>query len=193
MKRSLALLFVGALAMPALAAAQQKAPPMPKAAPMSAAAKIANAMSAAPSAISGKATIRDWPSTPTGKPVLLRSGSNGWVCYPKAPGKDENDPMCLDGSWQKWAEAYMSKKKPQFTTLGIAYMIAPGGANGSGTDPWAEKGTPTNDWGWDGPHMMILSPDQSAYKGLPTRRTSGAYVMWAGTPYAHIMTPVTNK
>ncbi|HEX9106100.1 MAG TPA: hypothetical protein VF832_02700, partial [Longimicrobiales bacterium] len=162
MIRKLPVVLALSLVLPATALAQQKA------APQSAAAKIANAMSAAPTSIASNATIMDWPSTPNGKPTVLRKGTNGWVCFPKAPAKDPeaNDPMCLDATWQQWAEAYMSKKPPKLTTGGIAYMIAPGGAKGSGTDPFAEKGTPTNDWGYDGPHVMILYPNADAYKGL---------------------------
>lgn len=194
MRRTTILAAVVALALPAAATAQQNAPPPAKAAPASAAAKIANAMSAAPASISASATIMDWPATPNGKPTQLRAGTNGWVCFPKSPGKDiDNDPMCLDQTWQKWADAYMAHKPPQLTTGGIAYMIAPGGANGSGTDPFATKGTPTNDWGYDGPHVMILYPDPAAYKGLPTKRTKGPYVMWAGTPWQHVMAPISGK
>jgi hypothetical protein len=187
MNRVLTLALVaGALVLPAAARAQQKAAPNP------AAAKIANAMSAAPASIAAQATIMDWPASPKAKPTVLRAGTNGWVCYPKAPSKDlqANDPMCLDKTWQTWAEAYMAHKPPQLTSGGIAYMLAPGGAKGSATDPFADKETPTNDWGFDGPHMMILYPNAAAYKGLPTKRTSGPYVMWAGTPWQHVMAPV---
>ena len=38
--------------------------------------------------------------------------------------------------------------------------------------------------------MMILYPNAAAYKGLPTKRTTGPYVMWAGTPWQHVMAPV---
>lgn len=197
MKR-LSILVAVALLAPAAALAQnaQNAPkpPAAKNAPLTAAAKITNAMSAAPRSIAENATIMDWPSSPKGQPTVLRKGTNGWVCYPKAPSKDleANDPMCIDATWQQWAAAYMAKKPPQLTTVGIAYMLAPGGAKGSGTDPFADKPTATNDWGFDGPHMMIVYPtnNPSAYKGLPTKRVAtGPYVMWAGTPWQHVMAP----
>ena len=55
------------------------------------------------------------------------------------------------------------------------------------------KQTADNDWGYDPPHVMIVEPSPDALKGLPTSRSSGAWVMWAGTPYAHIMAPVGSK
>jgi hypothetical protein len=38
--------------------------------------------------------------------------------------------------------------------------------------------------------VMIVSPDSTLYAGLPTKRSSGVYVMFAATPYAHLMVPV---
>ncbi len=187
MTRAVLLALVVAAALPVAAAAQQKA------APMSAAAKIANAMSAAPASIAAHATIMDWPASPKAKPTVLRAGTNGWVCYPTPPDADGNAPECDDGAWQKWAEAYMAHKAPPPATFGVSYMLGPGGASGSNTDPYATKPTPTNEWGFDGPHVMLLLPAE-ALKGLPTKRTNaGPYVMFAGTPYAHVMLPIVAK
>jgi hypothetical protein len=76
---------------------------------------------------------------------------------------------------------------------GISYMIAPGGSWASNTDPSGTSEKPDNQWGFDGPHLMIVVPNADALKGLPTTRTSGGpFVMYAGTPYAHIMIPLSN-
>ena len=41
---------------------------------------------------------------------------------------------------------------------------------------------------------MIIVPDDAALDGLPrTLDTAGPYVMWAQTPYAHIMLPVDER
>jgi hypothetical protein len=37
---------------------------------------------------------------------------------------------------------------------------------------------------------MILVPDESMLADLPDDPDVGPYVMWKGTPYAHIMVPV---
>lgn len=156
--------------------------------------KIANAVSAAPPSISAKATIMDYPAKEGERPTVLRQGTNGWVCYPHMPEMKGNAPMCLDDAWQKWMEAYMAHKDPQISQVGISYMIAPGGAWSSNTDPFAMSEKPDNQWGFDGPHLMILVPNRDALKGLPTDRSSaGPYVMYAGTPYAHIMIPITSE
>ncbi len=187
MTRALALAFVAAaLALPSAAHAQQKA------APASAAAKIADAMVAGPRSVTAQATIMDWPASPKGKPTVLRAGTNGWVCYPRQPGQPDDNPMCLDPSWQKWAEALMAHKAPPPASFGLSYMLGPRDAS-SNTDPFAKGPTATNEWGTDGPHLMLLVPAE-ALKGVSTRRTSsGPYIMWRGTPYAHIMVPITGS
>jgi hypothetical protein len=181
---------IGVALSSAVIAAQQKSTP-----PVSAKQrKIANAMSAAPAPIASKATIMDWPAKEGAQPTVLRQGTNGWICYPDFPDSKGNDPMCLDESWQTWMDAYMAQKNPQLTRIGISYMIAPGGAWGSNTDPFATGEKPDNQWGFDGPHLMIVVPNLDALKGLPTDRSSGApFVMYAGTPYAHIMVPMTSQ
>ena len=51
--------------------------------------------------------------------------------------------------------------------------------------------TPTNEWHHLGPHVMVVYPDKAMLAGLPTKpSTNGPYVMWADTPYAHVMWPV---
>jgi hypothetical protein len=154
--------------------------------------KIANAMTAAPAAISGNATVLDWPATDTAKPEVLRAGSNGWSCFPDMPESKGNDPMCLDETWMKWLEGYVSHKPPVVARVGIGYMLAPGGAWGSNTDPFAMQETATNHWGHHNPHMMVLVPDLRSLSGMSTDPDNGGpYVMWAGTPYAHIMAPTS--
>ena len=166
---------------------------MAKQAPMTRAQKIANAMEAAPSAISAKATILDWPATEGEQPPLLRAGSNGWTCFPDFPESNGNDPMCLDATWTKWVDAYLAHKDVSISTVGVAYMIAPGGGDASNTDPYAMKATPDNQWSHHPPHLMIAVPDLKSLDGLPTDpKNGGPWVMWKGTPYAHIMAPVIN-
>jgi hypothetical protein len=42
------------------------------------------------------------------------------------------------------------------------------------------------------PHLMILVPDLDSLAGLSTEPGNGGpYVMYAGTPYAHIMAPIS--
>ncbi|MEA2764676.1 MAG: hypothetical protein QOK07_1080 [Gemmatimonadaceae bacterium] len=158
--------------------------------------KIKNAMSAAPDSVASGATIMDWPATEGGKFAQLRAGTNGWVCYPStanATGAVGQDPMCLDAEFQKWAGAWMTKKAPKLTGVGVAYMLQ-GDRGASVTDPFAktpEAAKNAADWVVAGPHIMVTTPNTAALSSLPGVPTGGTpWVMWKGTPYAHIMVPV---
>ena len=73
-------------------------------------------------------------------------------------------------------------------------MLAPGGGWASNSDPYARTEASGNHWTHHPPHMMILAPDPKSLAGMPTDPGNGGpYVMWAGTPYAHIMAPVAVK
>jgi hypothetical protein len=171
--------------------AEQHQMAMPAVPAMTNAQKIANALTAAPAAISGKATILDWPAKEGDKPSVLRAGTNGWSCLPDMPETRGNDPMCLDEPWMKWVDAYIAKTAPAVGHVGIGYMIAPGGGMGSNTDPYAMTETADNHWGLHKPHVMIVVPDLGSLDGLSKDPDNGGpYVMYAGTPYAHIMAPV---
>ena len=99
--------------------------------------------------------------------------------------------MCLDKSWQGWAEAWMNKSSPNVTSGGIGYMLK-GDKGASNTDPFAEKPTSSNQWVVSPPHIMVLFPDTVALDAFPTDpKSGGPWVMWKGTPYAHLMVPVS--
>ncbi len=149
---------------------------------------ISIAMSAAPSAVSSGARIMQFDST--GALQELRAGTNGWMCLPdddpNAPG---NAPMCVDPAWQQWLEAYMAQQPPQISGVGISYMLQ-GGPFASNTDPFATAPPAGTDWQYDGPHLMVIVPDPSQLDTYPTDpKNGGPYVMWKGTPYAHLMVP----
>ena len=157
---------------------------------MTKAEKIANAIAAGPSSVSAKATILDWPAKESMAPEVLRPGANGWSCFPDFPDTKGNDPMCLDQTWVSFLQAYMDKKAPQITNVGIGYMLAPGGGWGSNSDPYAMTESPDNHWSHHAPHLMVAVPDTKALAGISTDPANGGpYVMWAATPYAHIMAP----
>lgn len=150
---------------------------------------IASAVSAAPAAIASGATIMQMGAG--GEMTELRAGTNGWLCMPDNPNTPGPDPMCADGAWQAWFGAYMGRTAPPQGQVGTAYMLA-GGADVSNTDPFATEPAPGEDWVMSGPHIMTLPGDPAQLAGLPTDPNSGGpYVMWAGTPYAHLMVPVT--
>lgn len=149
---------------------------------------IASAVSAAPNSISADATVMDWQQN------VLREGSNGWTCLPDMPESPGNDPMCLDKPWLNWAHAWMTKTKPTHTDIGFGYMLR-GDSPASNTDPFAEGPTPDNEWITEAvPHIMMIVPDPKVLEGVPTDpKNGGPWVMWRGTPYVHVMIPVSKK
>ena len=150
---------------------------------------IESAMSAAPRSISSDAAIVQAGADGTMK--TLREGKNGWTCMPDNPATPGPDPMCMDANAAQWAMAWIGRKPPPANTVGVMYMMA-GGTDASNTDPYATAPTTDTDWVKTGPHLMVVgSPD--VLKGHPAGGkpdTRAPYVMWAGTPYAHLMIPV---
>ena len=150
---------------------------------------VASAQSAAPAAISSKATIVQMDDK--GAMQVLRKGSNGWTCMPDAPSTPGPDPMCFDANAGKWAEAWVGHKPPPEGAVGVMYMLE-GGTDASNVDPYATKPTAENAWVKTGPHIMIVGSKEilAGYPSGATPDTAAPYVMWAGTPYAHLMVPV---
>ena len=168
--------------------------PMPSNSMMTRDQKIANAMTAAPASVSAQATILDWPAKEGEPPTVLRAGNDAWHCLPDMAESPGNDPMCVDQSWMKWIEGYTAHQTPQVASVGIGYMIAPGGGWGSNTDPYAMAATADNQWAHHVPHLMIVVPNLASLQGISTDPNNGGpYVMWKGTPYAHNMVPVAER
>ena len=88
------------------------------------------------------ASVVDWDGN------VLREGPPGYTCMPTPPGLEGNAPMCMDGEWKKWADAWPNK------TAYAAELL---------------EAFPTD-------------PDNG-----------GPYVMWKGTPYAHLMVPIGSR
>jgi tetratricopeptide (TPR) repeat protein len=152
--------------------------------------KIESAMSAAPAAIAQEATIVDYPTEPGGELVELRPGTNGWTCFPDWADSPGNDPQCFDQVWMAWFNAYLAGSEPNITAPGVAYMLQ-GGSDASNTDPLAVAPAAGEDWVSTPPHVMLLFPGQLDTTLFSTDHQSGEpYIMWAGTPYEHIMMPV---
>jgi hypothetical protein len=150
---------------------------------------IRSAESAAPAAVSSRATIYNVDAT--GAMTTLREGSNGFWCMADNPASPGPDPMCGDANSMDWAMAWIEKKDPPAGKVGFMYMMA-GGSDASNTDPYATEPAQGADWVETGPHVMIVNA-MDQMQGYPEGAdpdTSAPYVMWAGTPYAHLMIPM---
>jgi hypothetical protein len=174
-------LGLAVLATPAFAQAQKAAP--------SNSDMIASAMAAAPKAVAEGATIV--MASEDGSMKTLRPGTNGFTCMPDNPVTPGPDPMCLDSNAMEWAHAWMKHGTPP-DKVGFVYMLA-GGSDGSNTDPYAKGPAPSNHWISTGAHVMVVGPAVKAMAGYPKGGdpdTTKPFVMWAGTPYEHLMIPV---
>jgi hypothetical protein len=100
--------------------------------------------------------------------------------------------MCFDANGWAWAEAWMTKKEPPAGKIGLVYMLQ-GGSDAHNSDPFATEPAAKEGWVDTGPHVMIVNYGD-AMQGYPSQGdkpdTTQPYVMWAGTPYAHLMIPV---
>jgi hypothetical protein len=150
---------------------------------------IAEAMAAAPKAVGEKATIV--APDEKGGMRTLREGT-GFTCMPDNPVSPDKDPMCLDANGMEWAQALMGHTDPPAGKVGFGYMLM-GGSDASNSDPYATKPAEGKTWVDTGPHVMVLNAG-SMMTGYPSQAdnpdTKEPYVMWPGTPYAHLMIPV---
>jgi len=149
----------------------------------------ASAQSAAPASIASQASIVTVDAS--GAMQTIRKGTNGWTCMPDSPATPGPDPMCFDANAGKWVEAWLGHKPPPPNVVGLMYMLE-GGTDASNTDPYATKPTAENNWVKTPPHIMVVG-SKDILQGHPAGAkpdTSVPYVMWSGTPYAHLMIPV---
>jgi hypothetical protein len=146
-------------------------------------AKIESAMSAAPTNIAEDATILDWAFDEEGKFLVLREGTNGWNCLPASP-----KPMCLDAVFMDWLYAVMTGGEFNVTSVGFAYLLQ-GGVALSNSNPGAME--PAEDhWMSDAPYMMVILPTGVALDEYSSDPENPIFIMYADTPYQHLMIPL---
>jgi len=150
---------------------------------------LQSALAAAPESIAKDAAVIVMNPDGTMKP--LRAGTNGFTCMPDNPATPGADPMCMDANAMKWAEAWIGHKTPPPDNVGLMYMLA-GGSDASNTDPWGTKPADGGKWVDTGPHVMIVGSESlnKLYPSGDNPDTSKPYVMFGGTPYAHMMIPI---
>ncbi len=151
---------------------------------------IKSALSAAPAGVAKGAKVVAMDDK--GGMRTLREGNNGFTCMPDEPSTPGPDPMCVDKASMGFLNALMSHAAPPSGHVGLMYMLE-GGTDASNTDPYSKKPSAADHWIKTGPHLMIAGADSAFYDAYPKQTdpdTSQPYVMWAGTPYQHLMVPV---
>ena len=137
------------------------------------------------------------------KMEMLREGTNGWTCLPVNPRgmsdpengwKDAHEamPLCGDAEVFKWISAYLSDEIPDMDYDGYAWMLhGDMGEDNSTPKVMSKDDAKEGHWIESGPHLMRMPKDPSSLDGMTTDFNSGApYVMFSGTPYAHVMYPI---
>lgn len=147
--------------------------------------QTALALSAAPARVAKEAGVMIYGAD--GKLTEVRKTTNGFTCVPTVMNLPEPDPMCMDAAAHQWlTDISGNAPKPSNTVPGIAYM-ARGGSHfekdgkvvmsGDGAKVMKEP-----------PHWMVMWPFDPAASQLPTKpNASGVYIMFEGSPYAHLM------
>jgi hypothetical protein len=147
--------------------------------------QTALALRAAPAHIANEAGIMVYSAD--GKLTETKKSSNGFTCIPTVMNLPDPDPMCMDAAVQQWMTDLMNNApKPTNTVPGIAYMAVGGShyekdgkvvMSGDGAKIVKEP-----------PHWMVMWPFDAAATKLPTApNPSGVYIMFDGSPYAHLM------
>ena len=89
----------------------------------------------------------------------------------------------------EWAKAWKTHAEPKLSGTGIGYMLQ-GGGSPSNTDPFARTPESGKQWLKEPPHLMMFGAkfDPKVYSTDPS--SGGPWIMWANTPYEHLMVPV---
>lgn len=183
MKKFLSILIAGLLAVGSTTAYAAKEPGVQR---LSEDELIKTAKGAAPAHISDNATIAVVETD--GNLRTLKQGSNEFTCIPDISRQETPDPFCGDKAATEWILSAIRKdERPANTAVGIGYM-------GKGGFHWMKDGKVVmpDEQGAkrmkEPPHWMVFFPPDTELSQFPTEPGKfGAYTMYEGTPYEHIM------
>ena len=158
--------------------------------------KITAYSSAASPQLAADATVVDQDGT------VLREGTNGWICMSGSPDPEpetgwesaaQAQPICADPVGMEWMQAYMSGETPAVSRDAYLYMLQ--GDQGTDTSvpgiTAQENASAPENWVVSGPHLMLMPKDPATLEGYTTDPSTGEpFLMWPGSPYAHLMIPV---
>jgi hypothetical protein len=152
--------------------------------PTSKPAYLATVKTAAPEQIVAKASIIMMQE---GKSRSLQTGTNGFTCEISEDGT----PLSADETGMAWMNAIASKSDPP-NGIGFIYMSV-GDTGTSNNDP--ERRAAHLHWVQTGPHLMIVGPKAREMMCHPVSvdvpDPTQPYVRFLGTPYEHLMLPLT--
>ena len=151
--------------------------------------------SAAPAPLGTHATVLGLDGS------VLREGSNGWTCMvgnprpaPEGgwPSAHDAMPVCTDDVGMKWMNDFMSGQDPDIERDTFMWMLHGDVGEDNTTAGVLDKADAKDPSQWieSGPHLMLLPADPTSLDGMSDNFNMGApYVMFPGTPGAHVMIP----
>src|ERR1700677_2354325 len=129
--------------------------------------KVASAMRSGPKFVTRKATVLDWPTSPSGVFRDLRAGSNSCTCLPRFPGASHDEPGCYDQVFLQFFKDSIAGRTPNLKSVGISYMYGgkwvPNTSRAMGHDSEFHVG----------PHIMIIGTDQKVMQTLNPDGSNG--------------------
>lgn len=152
---------------------------------------VAAAMAGGPAAISQNATV-GWVDS-TGTFHQMQAGTNGFTCFIARPDPVAG-PVCADQNALGFFLAMFKGQPnpPAMSAPGVSYMAQGGShfedAQGNVLMEHELHHSPNSRRVREPPHWMMMWNFDPATSGLPVKENaSGVYIMFAGTPYAHLM------
>ena len=158
--------------------------------------KIAAYSSAAPAPLSAGCGVMEGTT-------VLRASTNGWTCLAANPRPMPEEgwpsahvamPLCTDSEGLKWIQGAMSGAARDAWGMsrdGFAWMLH-GDVGEDNTTPFVlDRADATGPWIESGPHLMLFPADFNTLAAFPSDPYKGEpFVMFPGTPAAHLMIPV---
>jgi len=151
--------------------------------------EMANILRSAPASVALNATIMGNPKKEGDPMVVVKEGTNDWICYPDGLASPGNDPSCSDSMM----DAFWSIGDTEnVARAGLSYMLQ-GGSDPSNDDPALANPREGEEWVTTAPHVMLVLPGGFDTAHFTTDHMSGyPYIMYADTGYQHIMIPVAD-
>lgn len=161
---------------------------------------VASAVLAAPAEYREAAEVRAW--TADDHLVTLRPGSNDMICLADRPGDDRFRAACYHASLEPFMEAGrrlrreglegMERQRARWAEIEAGKVAMPAAAMvynfGLDTEDFDPAEVDPSAVGRL--QAMYMSGATAASTGLPTTPSTGPWLMFAGTPSAHIMISV---
>ncbi len=149
--------------------------------------QIQNIKTASPTTIIAGATLLGYPAEEGGEMVVLREGTNGWVCHPDVQATPRNDAGCDDAAT---TAGFNQGDMRAVSQPGITYMLS-GGSDASSVDPGLAAPAPGEAWVTAPSRIVLAVPGGFDPATFTTDPKAGyPYIMFNDTPFERLVIPL---